>query len=99
MKEYIEREALTAELAKGTIITDDIYGMGIMAGIDFALETARSIPSADVVEVVRCKDCKHGEVDAPDDFPNLHYCHEGCGWNNADFYCKSGERRDNDATD
>ena len=50
MAEYIEREALTAELAKGTIITDDIYGMGIMAGIDFALKTARSIPTADVVE-------------------------------------------------
>ena len=54
MAEYIEREALTAELAKGTIITDYSYGMGIMAGVDFALKTARSIPAADVVEV------KHG---------------------------------------
>lgn len=27
MTEYIEREVVLAELAKGTIITDDLYGM------------------------------------------------------------------------
>lgn len=52
-------------------------------------------PAADVVEVVRCKDCDCGEVDDPD-FPNQYYCHAGCGWNDAGFYCGYGERRDND---
>ena len=51
-------------------------------------------PTVDAVEVVRCKDCKYGEVDDPD-FPNQHYCHNGCGWNDESFFCKYGERRDN----
>lgn len=51
-KEYIERYSLVAEIAKGTIITDDIYGMGIMTGLGHALNVARAAPAADVVEVV-----------------------------------------------
>lgn len=50
-KEYIERDSLVAEIAKGTIITDDIYGMGIMTGLGHALNVARAAPAADVVEV------------------------------------------------
>lgn len=55
MAEYIEREALVAELAKGTIITDDIYGMGIMTGLGRALTVAREIPAADVAPVVHAR--------------------------------------------
>ena len=47
----------------------------------------------DAVPVVRCKDCKHGEIDDPD-FPDQYYCREGCGWNKSDFWCAYGERRD-----
>ena len=46
----------------------------------------------DAVSVVRCKDCKHGEIDDPY-FPDQYYCHEGCGWNKSDFWCAYGERR------
>ena len=54
--------------------------------------------SSYVAPVVRCKDCKQGEVDDPD-FPDEYYCHAGCGWNNGDFYCAYGEkRRDKDGT-
>ena len=52
MAEYIERESLIAELAKGTIITDDGYGMGIMAGMDFAMKKVREQPAVDVALVV-----------------------------------------------
>lgn len=45
----------------------------------------------DTVPVVRCRECKQGEVD-DQDFPNQYYCHAGCGWNNGDFYCSYGER-------
>ena len=34
----------------------------------------RNIPSVDAVEVVRCRDCKQGEIDDPD-FPDEYYCH------------------------
>ncbi len=52
MAEYIEREAYSAELAKGTIITDDLYGMGIMSGLDYAMKKLKEQPAADVAPVV-----------------------------------------------
>ena len=42
---------------------------------------------------VTCCECKQGEVDDPD-FPDEYYCHAGCGWNNGDFYCAYGERKE-----
>ena len=49
-------------------------------------------PTVDAVPVVRCRECNQGEVDDPD-FPDQYYCHAGCGWNNGDFYCAYGERK------
>ena len=45
------------------------------------------------VDVVRCRECKQGEIDDPD-FPDEYYCHAGCGWNKGDFYCAYGEREE-----
>ena len=56
-------------------------------------EWLNNVPTIDAVPVVRCRECKQGEVDDPD-FPDQYYCHAGCGWNNGDFYCAYGERRD-----
>ena len=53
-------------------------------------------PAVDAVEVVRCLYCIHAEMDDPD-FPDQYYCHAGCGWNKADFFCAYGERREDDA--
>ena len=50
-------------------------------------------PTVDAAPVVRCRDCKQGEVDDPD-FPDQYYCHAGCGWNKGDFYCAYGERKE-----
>ena len=50
-------------------------------------------PTVDAVEVVRCRECKKGEIDDPD-FPDEYYCHAGCGWNKWDFYCAYGERKE-----
>ena len=50
-------------------------------------------PTIDAVPVVRCRECKQGEIDDPD-FPDEYYCHAGCGWNNGDFYCSYGERKE-----
>lgn len=58
MNDLISRSALLEELSKGTIITDDLYGMGIMAGNDHAMKKIKAAPAVDAVEVVRCKDCK-----------------------------------------
>ena len=50
-------------------------------------------PTINAVPVVRCRECNQGEVDDPD-FPDQYYCHAGCGWNNGDFYCAYGERKE-----
>ena len=50
-------------------------------------------PTIDAVPVVRCRDCKQGEIDDPD-FPDQYYCRAGCGWNNGGFYCAYGERKE-----
>ena len=56
-------------------------------------EISLSRLSGYAVPVVRCKDCKQGEIDDPD-FPDQYYCHAGCGWNKGDFYCAYGERKE-----
>lgn len=52
-----------------------------------------SIPAADVVPVVRCKDCKYWQDN------NDNYPHEECRWGHgetpdADDFCSYGERRE-----
>ena len=60
---------------------------------NYATLILREAPTVDAVEVVRCRECKQGEIDDPD-FPDEYYCHEGCGWNKGDFYCAYGERKE-----
>lgn len=50
-------------------------------------------PTINAIPVVRCWECKQGEIDDPD-FPDEYYCHAGCGWNKGDFYCAYGERKE-----
>ena len=75
MAEYIEREALLAEIANMTIVPNDLYDYGIMAGIDAVKNKVAEAPAADVVPVVHgrwipknsrnpfswryCSECKH----------------------------------------
>ena len=53
------------------------------------------LPSADVVEVVRCRDCKYFEPDGPYD----SWCHGWSGMTVDDGYCSFGERKDGDTDD
>lgn len=55
----IDADALCVELLKGTIVTSDLYGMGIMSGIDYATKLLCEANTIDAEPVVRCKDCKH----------------------------------------
>ena len=51
------------------------------------------LPSAQP-EIIRCKDCKYGEIDDPD-FPNQYLCHwHGEAWDDGDHFCSHGVRRD-----
>lgn len=91
------------ELYKGTIIPDDMYSEGIMAGVDYAIKKIEAAPAVDAVEVVLCKDCKHSRER---DEHEREYVVEGvvictnreCSEDNwfatwDDHWCKCGERR------
>ena len=50
----------------------------------------------DAAPVVRCKDCKHGELDESER-DNYYLCHRhGCDWNDGNHFCSYGERRNNE---
>lgn len=56
----------------------------VNAGINQAVGLMNSLPAADVVEVVRCKDCKH--------YMTIHCTCDGCCIAD-DWYCADGERK------
>lgn len=80
MSEYIKKEDAIIEVERfGGYLDDDmLYRIKLALGC---------LPSADVVEVVRCKDCKYKE-------------RERCGLTRytvrAHDYCSYGERRDDE---
>lgn len=83
MTDYISRQAaidiLDETWVDGTEYMGDLHK-------DF-----NAIPAADVVEVVRCKDCKHRIYDKERD---IYYCemYYGLGSVRDNNYCSFGER-------
>lgn len=68
-----------------------------MWGFSKRIKEQISHPTADVVEVVRCKDCKYWQDN------NGGYPHDECRWGkdetpDANDYCSYGERRTDDGT-
>lgn len=56
-------------------------------------EWTELILNGNLKKVVRCKDCKYGEID-DEDFPDQYLCkHNGCDWNKGEHFCSYGERR------
>ena len=73
-------------------IQETIYRRGFKTRQDIE-EWLNNSPTIDAVPVVRCRECKQGEIDDLD-FPDQYYCRAGCGWNNGGFYCAYGERKE-----
>ena len=74
MARYIDADEVLIELVKRAVVN-----------ITHAKKAVDSIPTADVVEIVRCKDCEH-------------YAGDGmyCAWNiiaQDNGFCHCGERR------
>ena len=85
MSDYIKREDAIKAMARG-------IGIPYTDFIDVAERCMADIPTADVVEVVRCKDCVYREVKGEG---MTHWF--GCRimeHNDDDWYCSFGERAD-----
>ena len=87
MAEYIERKAAKSEF--------NLHFGGVSHAV-IASKILDEIPAADVVEVVRCKDCKHGVFGSKN---CVTYCRLHRINTVNERFCSEGERRDNDATD
>ena len=74
MAEYIEREALIANFESAG--AKFVYGDGIVKGI---ISRINLQPAADVVKVVRCKDCCYGKNNT-------------CVTSDPEWFCADGER-------
>ena len=101
MAEYKESKGLIAEI--GVIISHikrNPYDSmdetkGTLCGLAHAIECIKSHPTADVVEVVFCKDCKNYEYMSSN---NQYFCNKFGGYVTENDYCSRCERRcDNDS--
>lgn len=89
-KEYIERNALIAEY--------DRVHIGAPGG---ARKIMVDAPTADVVEVVRCKECKHCELRYPakaigEEAIEGYYCYPNQRYVKSTDFCNYGERSEGD---
>ena len=80
---------------------DDVFDAAYCSvTIDEFIEEIDRIPAADVVPVVRCKDCKYAVLTYDGDCKYCRYWaerHEGYStklYLPPDFYCAAGERRE-----
>lgn len=95
MKEYIEREAVLRIIDKYGCGNGSVLGHHSGA-IDCAGSEIARIPAADVVEVVRCKDCAYGHKTSG----GLILCYFWRRGDSAipalepDAYCSYGERKE-----
>lgn len=100
MSRYIDKDKLIKALANKCKETDRIdYDYG--TGVGIAKELVEHFDTADVVEVVRCKDCKWYRGVNDKYFPRTcevwdEMFHHFEGWEQIDenWYCSQGERSD-----
>lgn len=85
MAKYIDADEVLKLAEKGILVSNGNYKSVVSA--------INAIPAADVVEVVRCKDCKY--------YTHMWYCE---AWNNSpgfpavsdDMFCSLAERREDE---
>lgn len=95
MSRYIDADKLVAWCNETSQTQSTVAGK---AYVDAFLTAVLSCPTADVVEVVRCRDCKYYKPQTRSITWNntTKYCCRGANVKvNEDDYCSYGERRDN----
>lgn len=86
MSRYIDAE----KLGIGTARPEAFYRPEYATGWNSAIEIIKNAPTADVVEVVRCKDCKCYELMKSN---NKHFCNEYGGYVVENDFCSRAEKK------
>jgi hypothetical protein len=76
------------------LLTDPYFQDESIPEKDMFIEAVEDSPTIDAVEVVRCRDCMHREINAVN--PNWMYCHRIVSSMkfDPDFYCAYGKKMD-----
>ena len=87
MSDYISREDAKAILQEKVFhnLTDEFYG---------TMQVLDELEPADVVPVVRCRDCENWQTDWNPSIPDRHYCAVMDSMMKADDFCSYGERKE-----
>ena len=94
MAEYIKREALLKVL-RGSAVAK--YPASFAMGLFAAASEVERLPAADVVEVVRCKDCEYGEFCLNLAGAEYVSCKlDDCSARKPEEFCSYGERKNDD---
>ena len=87
MAEYIDKEKLLQKLSRMIDYCENDNKVNGLTSLFQVIDAIMDCPTADVVEVVRCKDCKY--------FSEFHHCGI-LGFCEPNEYCSRGERRKED---
>lgn len=93
--EYISRNEMIAQTKARIVIGAPRYNDGLRT----AIEVATSIPATDVVEVVRCAECRCFQINMrqdgylPEGVPECE-CRWWCGEVDPTDYCSHAKRKD-----
>ena len=94
MPEYIDRDAFIKRLENEADRSSDIINLLILNGIANIVRDENIAPAEDVVEIVRCSECKYfGKELKQGKHSCLNYQLPYCLEND---YCGYGERKDGD---
>lgn len=107
MSDLISRQAVLDYPIRLDHYDEEHGNRHFVLGIESVMEYVEYLPSADAVEVVRCKDCKHRHEDeCPMQFEEQFDIDEGDGYYDTNYivhdytqddgYCSWGERMSND---
>ena len=98
MDEYIEREKLYKRISDIRIYASvarqsgkDLSGELLKFYREAVLKAIADAPAADVVEVVRCKDCRHSALTSID---GVFYCFKANNTVKREDFCSCSERRE-----
>ena len=98
-KEYIEREAVLNELQEELEFDTPMYTAEqneyVNRGLKIAVKDIKKAPTADVVEVIRCKDCKTWDIEhiSCEGFARCINGESGVRYRRRDDFCSYGERK------